>query len=396
MSSLFEAGPWDNAEAVAGVHVFDKKRKLLYGDEHDRAAHAEDPSAYSAPREEHRLHPLWRRGAIKYLQELCSKTKEEVKIPKKVGRAREKPWPGDLGKDHAVFEEFVAAGALSVHQDDSLGVYALVHRAALHRMADKYLNVDAPPAASAGAGAAAGAGAVAGPPFVAAAAFDGARAGYVFKAGSKGVGYYLDTLATRGGGGGGGGAAAAALAPLPPGWVEGLSPEGYPYFWHTETSTSSWARPTAATAVARNLALVPAQAAALRAAGPAALTKIAEQSGGVQISIPAGASHAVLRGPAAALDTAERLLRRKIEALVFAATAHPAAGAAAAAAAAAKAAATNTAATAPDYSFKGVAAHVALRDESAARLAEAQPAKPAAALSALAAAYGDSDDDDDA
>ena len=61
----------------------------------------------------------------------------------------------------------------------------------------------------------------------------------------------------------------------------------------------------------------------------------------------------------------------------------------------AKAAATNTAATAPDYSFKGVAAHVALRDESAARLAEAQP-KPAAALSALAAAYGDSDDDDDA
>ena len=54
MSSLFEAGPWDNAEAVAGVHVFDKKRKLLYGDEHDRAAHAEDPSAYSAPREEHR------------------------------------------------------------------------------------------------------------------------------------------------------------------------------------------------------------------------------------------------------------------------------------------------------------------------------------------------------
>ena len=63
MSSLFEAGPWDNAEAVAGVHVFDKKRKLLYGDEHDRAAHAEDPSAYSAPREEHRLHPLWRRGA---------------------------------------------------------------------------------------------------------------------------------------------------------------------------------------------------------------------------------------------------------------------------------------------------------------------------------------------
>ena len=188
MSSLFEAGPWDNAEAVAGVHVFDKKRKLLYGDEHDRAAHAEDPSAYSAPREEHRLHPLWRRGAIKYLQELCSKTKEEVKIPKKVGRAREKPWPGDLGKDHAVFEEFVAAGALSVHQDDSLGVYALVHRAALHRMADKYLNVDAPPAASAAAGAAAGAGAVAGPPFVAAAAFDGARAGYVFKAGSKGVG----------------------------------------------------------------------------------------------------------------------------------------------------------------------------------------------------------------
>ena len=205
MSSLFEAGPWDNAEAVAGVHVFDKKRKLLYGDEHDRAAHAEDPSAYSAPREEHRLHPLWRRGAIKYLQELCSKSKEEVKIPKKVGRAREKPWPGDLGKDHAVFEEFVAAGALSVHQDDSLGVYALVHRAALHRMADKYLNVDAPPAASAAAGAAAGAGAVAGPPFVAAAAFDGARAGYVFKSGSKGVGYYLDTLATRGGGGAGGG-----------------------------------------------------------------------------------------------------------------------------------------------------------------------------------------------
>ena len=35
----FEAGPWDNASKVDGAHVFSKKRKLLYGDEHDKVEH---------------------------------------------------------------------------------------------------------------------------------------------------------------------------------------------------------------------------------------------------------------------------------------------------------------------------------------------------------------------
>ena len=49
-AGLFEAGPWDNAAAVDGAHIFSKKRKLLYGDEHNDAAHNEDGAGF-APKE---------------------------------------------------------------------------------------------------------------------------------------------------------------------------------------------------------------------------------------------------------------------------------------------------------------------------------------------------------
>ena len=72
------------------------------------------------------------------------------------------------------------------------------------------------------------------PAFSAAAAFGGARPGAVFKMGEQGLGYYRD-------GPGGDGESAK---PLPEGWVSGQTPEGYVYYWHTPTSTSSWERPT--------------------------------------------------------------------------------------------------------------------------------------------------------
>lgn len=34
---LFEPGPWDKRAQIDGAHVFSKKRKLLYGAEHDSA-----------------------------------------------------------------------------------------------------------------------------------------------------------------------------------------------------------------------------------------------------------------------------------------------------------------------------------------------------------------------
>ena len=61
---MFDGGPWDSKAAVAGAHVFSKERKLLYGNEHDRAEHlaaGQDQSSYGK-KEKHKMHDVreWR------------------------------------------------------------------------------------------------------------------------------------------------------------------------------------------------------------------------------------------------------------------------------------------------------------------------------------------------
>ena len=57
----FEPGPWDTRAQADGAHVFSKKRKLLYGADHDKAELDEsgDASTYGQ-REHHRMHNIWR------------------------------------------------------------------------------------------------------------------------------------------------------------------------------------------------------------------------------------------------------------------------------------------------------------------------------------------------
>eukprot|EP00966_Prymnesium_polylepis_P006779 156207-Prymnesium_polylepis.1 len=129
--SLFEAGPWDNAAAVDGAHIFSKKRKLLYGNDHDNATHNEDGTEF-APREQHKMHAIWRKGALKMMQELCHRSKGEVRLEKKAARGHPTgAWPGDLAKHHLLVEEMCELGVLSLHQDDHARVFAVVHRGKL-------------------------------------------------------------------------------------------------------------------------------------------------------------------------------------------------------------------------------------------------------------------------
>ena len=55
--ALFEPGPWDNKEKTESVHVFSKKRKLMYGKDHD-VGEDED----YGKKELNKLHPMWRRN----------------------------------------------------------------------------------------------------------------------------------------------------------------------------------------------------------------------------------------------------------------------------------------------------------------------------------------------
>ncbi|KAL3932085.1 MAG: hypothetical protein SGPRY_000849 [Prymnesium sp.] len=236
---LFEAGPWDNAEAVAGAHIFSKKRKLLYGSEHDDAAHNEDGSEY-APKELHKLHGIWRRSALKMMQEMCSRTKGEVRLEKKAQRGHPMgAWPGDLAKHHHLVEEMCELGVLSMHQDDHARMFAVVHRSKLNDAVDRFINAPAAAAASEVSDASvevdASSNAVA--YFTPSTTFIGQRKGSVFKKGEKGIGYYRDGPTQEQ-------SNSVAAAPLPDGWVEGTSPEGYHYYYHLSSGTSSWERPT--------------------------------------------------------------------------------------------------------------------------------------------------------
>ena len=237
----FDLGPWDKKAKTEGAHVFG--RKLLYGDEHDSVEHLTtdaDAATYGTV-ELHKMHAFWRRNVLKMISEQARRTPkgQDIKISKVPGR-KGVEWPGDLGKHHALIEELLKLDVVTIHQTDRGETYAKVHAAPLHRAYEQYCSAAATAAATAAANAAAApAAAPAAPPaaatapFVGAAAFAGAWAGYVFKMGEEGLGYYRD-----------GPPAADAEPPLPDGWVSGQTAEGYVYFWHGPTGTSSWERPT--------------------------------------------------------------------------------------------------------------------------------------------------------
>ena len=364
---LFEPGPWDNKEKTEGVHVFSKKRKLMYGSEHD---HGNEGDEDYGKKELHQKHPMWRRNALKYLQSLAARTTGEVRLERKVPRWNHKEgsvhvtgWPGDLGKDYNLVEEMVQIGVISIHQNDDQTVHAIVHRGALHKAAERFCTEPAGtvPGAAAGSGAAA-TGPV--PEFESASSFQGRRPGAVFKLGEAGLGYYRDGAQPE-----------PEPEPLPPDWTQGTTPEGYTYYWHTPTSTSTWERPTAATQLVQVVPLSAEAVAALRGAGPSALAKL-QQASGAHIALKAG--QAAVSGTARAIAEAATLLRRKADGLIYAARALPSARPAASAA-------SGSAQTAPDYNFKSV---VAQHDA-----ATAAGGGGAGALAALAA-YDDDDDDE--
>lgn len=442
MSGVFSAGVWDKPGRAEGVHVFG--RKLLYGNEHDSAEHlpeGTDASSYGQV-ELHKLHAFYRKNALKMMSELVRRAPKgsEVKMYKE-DRGKALAWPGDLGKHHALIEEMIKLGVVSLHQDETRRSYAQIHPAALKRAVEKYCTLDttlaggaagaanlSAPVSGAATGSSSGnaksaalwaaAAAAQQVPFLAADTFAGPRAGYVFKRGEHGVGYYADGVLA---------AAAAALAEaaevLPVGWVKGVSPEGYRYYWHQETSTSSWERPTAPPTIERSVPLSATAAAALmqpsngRGASSSHLAQIAEQSGAT-IGLERGTldgerAYASVRGHSHQVDRAVQLLERKAAAIAFAARALPFSAAATGAAAAPPASA--------DYSFASVAGYVAAAEESRTALKQHRQAQdsvvvvgggaaaitgePAAKrahheaghMSALAAlaAYGDDEDEEE-
>ena len=410
--SVFDAGPWEK-ERAQGAHVFD--RKLLYGSEHDSAEHlpeGADPSTYGV-QELHKLHAFYRKNALKMMAEQVRRAPKgsQHNINKIAARSGPTVWPGDLGKHHALIEEMIKLGVVSLHQDDNAITYAKIHPPALRRAMEKFCtSTNSIVAASGGVDAAGGAAVAAASsaaavaaatPFIASIAFAGARRGYVFKRGDDGVGYYADGAFA---------AAGDAAEVLPEGWVKGKTAEGYVYYWHHETSSSSWEKPTGPPIIERTVALAAAVAATLRAdAGggrfAGAVAKLEEQSGA---TIVLGPASAVVRGHSEQVGRAVQLLERKAAAFAFASRALPGAS------------------VAhqhqhyqqpqqvpqqlrPDYSFAGIVRHVATADASREALRqhrearrdeggadEDPPAKRQAggALAALAA-YGDDDDDDD-
>ena len=114
------------------------------------------------------------------------------------------------------------------------------------------------------------------PEFESASSFQGRRPGAVFKLGEAGLGYYRDGAQPE-----------PEPEPLPPDWTQGTTPEGYTYYWHTPTSTSTWERPTAATQLVQVVPLSAEAVAALRGAGPSALAKL-QQASGAHIALKAG------------------------------------------------------------------------------------------------------------
>ena len=376
---LFEPGPWDNKEKCEGIHVFSKKRKLMYGEEHNAAAEAEEGEDYGQ-KELHPKHPMWRKKSLVYLQTVAARTTGEVRLERKVPRWNHKEdsahvtgWPGDLGKTYALVEEFVELGVLSIHQNDNQSTYGVVHRKPLLQAAVRFCTDPADaPAASAAAGGAAPAVPV--PAFEAAASFQGKRAGAAFKLGEEGLGYYRDASQPE--------AAEAAPAPLPADWTPGATPEGYAYYWHGPTGTSSWERPTAATQLVKVVPLSAEAVAALRSAGPSGMAKVQEATGCV-VTLKAG--QAAVSGTAEGIEHAATLLRRKAEGLLYAARAMPSARAPVPVAGRHGSGGSSAQQRKSEWDFRAV---VAVHDAAVAEAPEG-----GGALAALAA-YDDDDDDD--
>ena len=239
--SLFEPGPWDKREGIESAHVFSKKRKLLYGAEHDDAS-ADAADGVARPdygeRPKDRMHAIWRKNALKQLGEVVKRSDgKEPRVYKDHERSswRVAPWPGDLGKHHSLIEELIDWKVVTMHQDDKADGYARIHPEELYKAISIYCKPPTLEATHAGTAPDPAAAA-----FTAASAFEGARAGYVFKRGAAGVGYYLDGVSEAEAAAAGATVASLTNAKLPDGWVSGKSPEGYTYYWHAATSTSSW------------------------------------------------------------------------------------------------------------------------------------------------------------
>lgn len=393
----FEAGPWDNKRKADGAHVFSKSRKLMYGDEHDK--HGEEQQLYQVEVEKHKLHAFWMKQTLKHMAGLVARATAAKEPFAKITKiaARRGPgnaWPEPLGKHHALIEEMLKLGVVTVHQDESGVGFAKVVAGRLRAVTDKYAAADAATATADAASAASAAGALAASSaesptayFLPTEGFTGARRGYVFRAGDEGVGYYLDGAKSRAEHEA---AAAAAAAVLPDGWVAGTSPEGYAYFFHTPTGSSSWERPTGPPPSKREVPLTAALAAALGGARNAAMAKMQADSGAtVRLeSVGPNGGIAVVGGTEAQVARACELLQRKADAVRFAnanalpsGAEHPRAVAPPA---------PDTAAA--DYSFASVAGFVADAD-AAKRTLQALGGGSGAALAALGG-YGDSDDDD--
>ena len=316
----FELGPWDKKAKVEGVHVFG--RKLLYGNEHDSAQHlpeGADTENYGKV-ELHKMHAFWRKNALNELSDMVRRAPKgsDVTLRKVPGRNGPAAWPGYLGKHHALIEEMLKLGVVTLHQDDKAHMYAKVHPAPLNRACEQYCTATstAVPVDAAAAAPPVAAAPTSGPDFMVAVTFTGARPGYVFKSGERGLGYYRDGVHA------GGEARAApgdASQPLPEGWVAGRTPEGYVYYWHAPTSTSSWEVPTGPPPMERSVSLSAVALRTLRASDSAATRKI-EEASGASITLCEGA--ATVRGSAGEVARACQLLERKVASLAYASQYH--------------------------------------------------------------------------
>ena len=398
MSGVFQAHPWDKEDRVKGASVFD--RKLLYGKDHDRVEHLDDEGSKATygKAERHKMHDFWRSNALKLLAETVRRSGGKEATLRKVQGKRAKEWPGDLGKHHAIMEEMLTLGVVTLHQDKDAEVFARILPAKLAEAQQKFSAAANDASASAAAAAAASTASSIAPsasvePFVPSASFAGARPGYVFKRGESGVGYYLDGAAISGSGSGGGSGGASSSAGLPAGWVAGQTPEGYTYYWHDATQTSSWEVPTGEPKSSRSVPLEPLTTHALTSDGGAAVGKIESDSGAV-VSVDARSGTARVVGTAQQVARACQLIERKAGAVAFAARAgaqqqqppqQPAVGHKR----------SHPSSTVSSYNFTGLQGFVQQADEAREVLRQKGAESGTGALAALAGAYGDTDDEGD-
>lgn len=401
MSNVFAAHPWDKADRVKGATVFD--RKLIYGNDHDKVEHLEDDGSKASygKVERHKMHVFWRTNALKMLADTVRRGGKNPVVRKVQGK-KAKEWPGDLGKHHAIVEEMISMGVLVLQQDKDTEVFAKVDPAKLAKAQQKFsaeanaANAAAAHAAHAHAhdGHADQAGGASAEWFMPSAAFVGARAGYIFKRDEQGTGYYRDGADATS-------AAAGTSAPtLPAGWVSGQTPEGYTYYWHEPTQTSSWEFPTGEPKASKDVPLAPLTAHALATDRGAAVKKIEEGSGAL-VSVDAATCTARVSGTAREVARACELLERKAGAVAFAArTAQQHAMPQLSQPAPAVGQKRGADAAASSYDFRSVAGFVekadAAREALRQRTGDGSAPSGGGALAALASAYDDDSDDDEA